>query len=384
MFDRDSDQELFEETTRRFLESEVPLSKLRGMAGTKAGYEPEYWRKGAELGWTSLVVPEDAGGGSVSGRGVIDLVLLAYEFGLHAAPGPLAPTNLVCAAIGRWGSEQHRQALLAGLLSGEQVASWATAEPGTNGALGTVTVEAKREGDSVVLSGVKEPVEAAAEAADILVTVTEGSGLSLYLVPGDAPGLTVTPLEGLDLTRRFARVELNAVKVTSGAVVGEPSGADQAVEWLSDLAIVIQVAEMVGCMQWALDTTLEWAVSRYSFGRPLASYQEIKHRFADMKTWLEGSYGIIADAASAVEDDTPDRRELVSAAKYFTGQYGSELLQDCVQLHGGIGVTFDHDLHLFLRRLITGLPLHGSPIEHAARLGGITRSKVLSHDGGRR
>jgi alkylation response protein AidB-like acyl-CoA dehydrogenase len=384
MFDRDSDQELFEETTRRFLETEVPLTKLRGMAGTKAGYEPEYWRKGAELGWTSLVVPEEAGGGSVSGHGVLDLVLLAYEFGMHAAPGPLAPTNLVAAALGRWGSEHHRQTVLAGLLSGQQVAAWATAEPGENDALGTVTVEAKRDGSSVVLSGTKQPVEAGAEAADILVTAREGSGLSLYLVPRDTPGLTVTPLEGVDLTRRFARIELNAVNVPADAVVGEASGADEAVEWLSDLALVIQLAEMVGCMQWALDTTLEWAASRYSFGRPLASYQEIKHRFADMKTWLEASHGIVSDAAAAVEGDTPDRRELVSAAKYFTGTYGSELLQDCVQLHGGIGVTFDHDLHLFLRRLITGVPLHGSPAEHAARLGKITLSRVPAPDGGRR
>ncbi len=120
MFECTADQELFEETTRRFLGSHCPLTKLRDLAGTKSGYEPDFWRQGAELGWTSLVVPEDAGGGSVSGNGVLDLVLVAYEFGLHAAPGPLGPTNVVAAALGRWGSERAAAGPLAGLLSGEQ------------------------------------------------------------------------------------------------------------------------------------------------------------------------------------------------------------------------------------------------------------------------
>ncbi len=109
-------------------------------------------------------------------------------------------------------------------------------------------------------------------------------------------------------------------------------------------------AESVGAMQTAFDMTVEWAFDRYSFGRPLASYQELKHRFADMKTWLEASHAISDAAAAAVAAGSPDAAELVSAAKAFIGQYGSELMQDCVQMHGGIGVTFEHDLHLYLRR----------------------------------
>ena len=125
---------------------------------------------------------------------------------------------------------------------------------------------------------------------------------------------------------------------------------------------------MCGAMRWAFDTTLEWALTRYSFGRPLASYQEIKHRFADMKLWLEASLAISAQAADAVDRDAANRSELVSAAKFYVGRYGVELMQDCVQMHGGIGVTFDHDLHLFLRRVVTNTPLFGTPGEHAARL----------------
>jgi len=370
MFDRSADQELFEETTRRFLEAEAPLSKARALAGTKSGFEPEYWQRGAELGWTSLVVPTDAGGGSVSEDPIADLVLLAHQFGLHAAPGPLSPTNLAAAALGRWGGTAHREAL-DGLLAGTRIISWAWSEPGRSDRLGTVRLDARRDGSSVVLNGSKGPVEAGAEATDLLVVAKEGSGFSQYLVPRDTPGLSVTRLQSLDLTRRFAQLDLEDVRVPADAVVGEPGGAEDAVAWLGDLAIVIQVAEMVGCMSWAFNTTVEWAFNRYSFGRPLASYQEIKHRFADMKTWLEGSYGIVAEAAAAFQAGSSQREELVSAAKYFVARYGAELVQDCVQIHGGIGVTFDHDLHLFLRRITTGVPLYGSPVEHAARVGRI-------------
>lgn len=375
MFDRNPDQELFQETTRRFLQSEVPLSKARALAGTKAGFEPGYWRKGAELGWTSLVVPEEAGGGSVSGEGISDVVLLAYEFGTHVAPGPLLPTNVVAAALGRWSAEQHAD-VLTGVLAGERIGAWALTEPGAGDALGQISVEATADGDHVLLSGVKSPVEAGGEATDILVVVREGAGLSQFLIPHDVPGLTVTPLQGLDLTKRFGRLEFDSVRVPAASRVGQPGQAGDAVEWLGRLAVVIQLAEMVGCMTWSLDTTLEWANQRYSFGRPLASYQEIKHRFADMKMWLEASHGIVADAAAALQAGSPQVDELVSAAKYYVGRYGPELVQDCVQLHGGIGVTFDHDLHLFLRRVTTSVPLYGAPAEHARRLGRTLRARL--------
>ncbi len=368
MFECTADQELFEETTRRFLGSNCPLTKIRDLAGTKSGYEPDFWRRGAELGWTSLVVPEDAGGGSVSGNGVLDLVLVAYEFGLHAAPGPLGPTNVVAAALGRWGRDDQQSGPLAGLLSGEQVATWATSEPPPNDGLGHISLDARTDGDSVVLSGTKMPVEAGNEADSILVTARHESGLSQFLVPHDAAGLTLTPLQGLDMTRRFARAAFDQVRVPPDTLVGEAGAAGPAIEWLTDLAVVIQLAEMVGAMQWGFDTTLEWAFNRYSFGRPLASYQEIKHRFADMKMWLEASYAITDTAARAVQEDSPNRAALVSAGKLYVGRHGGELLQDCVQLHGGIGVTFDHDLHLFLRRVTTNMPTFGSPGEHANRI----------------
>jgi len=368
MFERSTDQELFTETTRKFLETECPSSTLRDLGRTAAGYEPDLWRRGAELGWTSLVVPEAAGGGSISESGVLDLVLLAYEFGAHAAPGPLLPANVVGAALGRWGSTEQQAGPLGSILSGDSVAAWALFEPSPFDGIGQVELTATTNGGSVVLNGTKSPVEAAEQADHVLVTARHDAGLSQFLVPKDAPGVTVTPLKALDMTRRFATVQFADVDVSPDLAVGELGAAQPSVDWMIDLAVVVQLAEIVGAMQWSFDTTLDWAFNRYSFGRPLASYQEIKHRFADMKMWLEASYAITDAAARALDADAPNRSTLVSVAKSYVGRNGAELLQDCVQLHGGIGVTFDHDLHLFLRRVTTDIALFGTPAQHNVRI----------------
>jgi len=156
--------------------------------------------------------------------------------------------------------------------------------------------------------------------------------------------------------------------VPNEALVGEVGGAAEQVEHQLQLALVILNAESVGAMQTAFDMTVEWAFDRYSFGRPLASYQELKHRFADMKTWLEASHAISDAAAEAVASGAPDAGQLVSVAKAYIGDYGSELMQDCVQIHGGIGVTYEHDLHLFLRRHTLDRALFGTPAEHRERI----------------
>jgi len=145
-------------------------------------------------------------------------------------------------------------------------------------------------------------------------------------------------------------------------------GATQGHGGRQRLALVILNAEAVGAMEAAFEMTVEWAFDRYSFGRPLASYQEIKHRFADMKSWLEASHAISDAAAAAVEAHAPEASELVSVAKAYIGEYGGELLQDCVQIHGGIGVTFEHDIHLFLRRVTLNRALYGTPADHRQRI----------------
>jgi alkylation response protein AidB-like acyl-CoA dehydrogenase len=362
------DQEFFRDTTRKFLESECPIVTVRELAGSAAGFERDYWRQGAELGWTSLLVPEELGGGSISGSGVVDLTLVADAFGSHAAPGPLLPANVVAAALARSGSDEQQAGVLPAIIAGEVVATWAVAEPAPHDRLGDVTVTATADGDGFVLAGVKSPVEAAAESEQLLVTARTDDGPAQFLVPADTAGVTISPLNSLDLVRRYARVELDAVKVPASAAVGVPGQADADVERQLQLALVIQTAEMVGAAQTVFEFTLEWMFNRYSFGRPLASYQNLKHRFADMKMWLEASHALAAAAAREVQADTPGVQETVSAAKAYCGDYLAELVQDCVQMHGGIGVTYDHDIHLYLRRVTVDRVTHGSPADHRQRI----------------
>jgi alkylation response protein AidB-like acyl-CoA dehydrogenase len=363
-----SDQEFFAETTRKFLEDKTPVSELRAKRNDAAGFDPSYWTQGAELGWTSLLVSEEDGGGSISGRPLADLMLVAFEFGNHAAPGPLVPASIVAGALSRAGSAEQKAGPLAEILSGEAIGTWAYAEPRPNDGFGTVTVTAEVDGGNVRLNGVKAPVESAAQAQYVLVTARTGEGLTQVLVPTDAAGVTITPMKSVGLTRHFAKVSLDNVELPASAVVGEVGGAAGDVDWQTQVAILLELNEMVGAMDRAFKMTHEWSFDRYSFGRPLASYQELKHRFADMKLWLEASHAITDGATKAVEDGDPEAWDLLSAAKAYVGHYGPELMHDCVQMHGGIGVTFEHDMHLYLRRVVLGSRLHGSVGDHRERL----------------
>ncbi len=366
LLDLTDDQEFFRETTARFLDEQVPTAELRRRRDDPAGFDPSYWQRGADLGWTSLLVGEEDGGGTISGHGVIDLTLVAYEFGRHGAPGPLVPTNIVAAALGTAGGEAQAS-VLADLLSGASIATWCYEEPGRR-PLGEVSLDIRVDGDHIVLDGVKRPVESAAQAHHLLVTGRTDGGLTQALVPASAPGVSVTPLRTVDLTRRFCSVRFDGVRLPIEAVIGEVGGAAGEAERQLELAVALHCAETVGAMQQGFDMTVDWAFDRYSFGRPLASYQALKHRFADMKTWLEAGHAVSDGAAAAADARTADAGELASAAKAFLGDYGTELLQDCVQLHGGIGLTFEHDLHVFLRRVTLNRVLFGTPGDHRQRL----------------
>ncbi len=362
-----SDQELLRDTTSRFLGDRVPLSALRKLRDDPAGFEPSYWTQGAELGWTMLLVGEDDGGGSVSGNGAADLALIAYEFGKHAAPGPLADCNLVAAALAGQGGALQVQAL-GEILTGAAIASVALgAAPWQRASEATVRIT--RDGDDVIIDGAVRPVESALQAKYLLVSGISDGGPTQVLVSADAPGITIKALKGLDVTRRFASVTLERVRVPVSALVGEFGGAADTLRRQIDLAAVILTAEAVGAMDAAFEMTVDWAFDRYTFGRALASYQALKHRFADMKSWLEASHAASDAAAIAIGTGAEGGGEIASAAKAYIGQYGAELVQDCVQLHGGIGVTYEHDLHFFLRRVTLDRLLYGTPADHRRLLG---------------
>jgi alkylation response protein AidB-like acyl-CoA dehydrogenase len=366
--DLTADQELFVETTRRFLEAECPIVEVRRLHDAEVSFERDYWRKGAELGWTATLVPEDAGGGSVSGAGLLDLALVAEEMGRLVSPGPLVPVNVVADAIGRSGSAEQRDAVLGALVTGDSVASWAFAEPsGTWDAAGVTLTATERDGNWV-LDGTKTFVQDAAASEWFLVTTRTGGGLTQFLVPASTAGVTVTPLGSLDFTRQFGRVDFDGVTMSADAVVGAVGGAGDDVEHQLQVALVLQNAETVGATTTVLDFTLEYAKDRIAFGRPIGSYQALKHRFADMRTWLEACHATATASARAVQAGADDAAELVTVAKAYIADRCPAIIQDCVQLHGGIGVTWEHDLHLYLRRVAQNAALYGSASEHRERL----------------
>jgi len=362
------DQQFFQETTRKFLEQEAPIATVRALADDPAGFDRAWWARGAELGWTSFLVPEADGGGSLSGAGVLDLAIVAEEMGRLVSPGPLVPTNVVAMAVADGGSAELRARVLPELVAGSVVAAWCTGSVG-GAALGAhVSVRAEPDGDGFVLGGVAAPVEAGGQADELLVTADTGGGLSQFLVPRATAGVSIEAMESVDLVRRFATVRFDAVGVTRGQLVGALGSAAAAVERQLQVAIVLQCAETVGALDRVLEMTLEYLGDRTSFGRPLASYQAIKHRFADMKMWLEASHGVAELAARAVQDGARDAAAIVSAAASYVGEHATETVQECTQLHGGIGVTWEHDLHLYLRRITLDRNLLGTPSQHREHL----------------
>jgi alkylation response protein AidB-like acyl-CoA dehydrogenase len=358
------DQELLRDTTRKFLHATVPLTAVRALAENPAGFDRGWWRRGAELGWTSLLVDERRGGGSISGAGLRDLALIAEEMGAMVSPGPLIATNVVAQTLSRDASEELASHVLPGLVSGESVAAWCVAEPGREITPDGMTLRARRDGAEFVLDGVKRPVDTGGQADWLLVTAVASEGLSQFLVPASAPGLRITPLRGLDLVRKHAKVEFDGVRVPSSAAVGEVGGASIAFELQLQTTLLLQCAEMVGATDRVFDFTVQYAFDRSSFGRALASYQALKHRFADMKLWLESAHAITVDATIAVQDGAPDAGEVARIAKAYVAERCPELIQDCIQMHGGIGVTWEHDLHLYLRRVVLHRQTYGDPIQH--------------------
>ena len=376
------DQQFFQETTRKFLEQEAPITAVRALADTADGFDRGWWARGAELGWTSFLVPEADGGGSLSGEGLLDLVIVAEEMGRLVSPGPLAPTNVVAAAVAHGGSPDLRARVLPGIVAGEIVGAWCIAGPGGGWDAAGVAITATRDGDDFVLEGIATPVEAAAQADELLVTARTAGGLTQFVVPAGTSGVAIEALDSADLVRRFAAVRFDGVRVPSALVVGDVDAAAAAVERQLQLAIVLQCAETVGALDRVVEFTLEYLADRSSFGRPLASYQAIKHRFADMKMWLEAAHGVTELAARAVHDDDPEAPEIVSAAASYLGDHATELVHECTQLHGGIGVTWEHDLHLYLRRVTVDRNLHGTPAQHRERIAALLLADEPEDDRG--
>jgi alkylation response protein AidB-like acyl-CoA dehydrogenase len=369
--DANPERLLFASTTQSFLEKEASLSRLRELHAAGIPFEPDWWRRAAELGWTSLLVPETLGGGSVSGDGVADLALVAELIGKTVAPGPLHPVSTVLAGL--VDAPENHEATIESLVSGEVVASWAVYEPGKPWAPSHATVTATSTETGFRIDGVKDRVEAGAESAVFLVTAQADGAVRQFLVPADAPGTRVEPQRSIDMVKSYARIHFDGVEVDTSAAVGSVDQTADLIKRQSQIAQVLQCAEVVGILDTVLGFTIQWGLDRHSFGRPLASYQALKHKYADLKIWFEACRATTNAAVAAVAARSPGADMAVSVAKSYVGEHAPGMLQDCVQLHGGIGVTWEHDLHLFLRRVTLYRSMFGTPEDHNLRVYDLTK-----------
>jgi alkylation response protein AidB-like acyl-CoA dehydrogenase len=367
---------LFASTTQAFLQKEVPLSRVRELHAAGVSFEQAWWQRAAELGWTGLLVPDELGGGSVSGNGVADLAMVAEQLGKTVAPGPLYPVSTVLAGLVDCAECSSHADTIETLVSGDTVASWAVYEPGQAWAPHEPSVTAtlinskthSKTGSGYRIDGVKDRVEAGAQSGLLLVVVRGDDGVRQLLVPTGAPGVRIEPQQSIDLVKQYARVYFDGVHVEHSAAVGSAAETAGLIDRQSQIAQVLQCAEVVGILQTVFDFTVGWALNRHTFGRPLASYQALKHRFADMKMWLEACRATTAAAVAGIAARSPEAGLSASIAKSYVGEMAPEIVQGCIQMHGGIGVTWEHDLHLYLRRVALYRSMFGTPEEHNLRV----------------
>jgi alkylation response protein AidB-like acyl-CoA dehydrogenase len=369
--DANPERILFASTTQSFLEKEASLSRLRELHAAGTPFEAEWWRRAAELGWTSLLVPEELGGGSVSGDGVGDLALVAELIGRTVAPGPLHPVSTVLAGLVE-APENHEEAIES-LVSGAVVGSWAVYEPGKSWPPVDVGVTATPTASGFRLDGVKDRVEAGAESGVLLAVARCEGAVRQFLVPTDAPGVRMASQRSIDMVKSYARVHFDGVEVDASAAVGSAEHTPALIARQSQIAQVLQCAEVVGILDTVLAFTIQWGLDRHSFGRPLASYQALKHKYADLKIWFEACRATTNAAVAEVAARSPGAEMAVSVAKSYVGEHAPGMLQDCVQLHGGIGVTWEHDLHLYLRRVTLYRSMFGTPEDHNLRVYDLTK-----------
>jgi alkylation response protein AidB-like acyl-CoA dehydrogenase len=354
------DLDILRTATSRFVQKEWPVDSLRAAADGGPAFGSGYLQRAAELGWFAALAPEEYGGGSISGSGLLDAAVIAVERGRWLQPGPFVPMNVVVAALAREGSRQQRAEVLPGLIAGTAIATWAAPGPGH----GWETAEAirwSRVPGGYRLTGTAAVVQDADRADYLLVTAGSGNGPRQFLLPAQTAGLSVRRLSGIDPSRSFCEVLLDAA-VPDDALVGAADDASAAVERQLQIACVLTAAEMLGAMEQDFNLALQYAKDRIAFGRPIGSFQAVKHLLADTSLLLEASR-VLCDAA--VRADSPD---LASAAKAYVGDSALELGQNCFQVFAGIGFTWEHDQHFYLRRLTMDAALYGDAAWHRRRL----------------
>jgi alkylation response protein AidB-like acyl-CoA dehydrogenase len=358
-FELDAEQAMLRAAARDLL---ADHTSARAAAMRTGDVDPAFWRLAVESGWPGLGLPEECGG---AGQGLVELALVAEEVGRAAAAGPYLPTVLVGRALTR---ADGMGAVLAALAAGDAWATWAFAEPDMPWSLDGIAATARTDGDSVVLDGVKIAVQDADGAGWLLVTARHDGVPTSFLVDRHSAGITVRRCEVLDLTRGFHEVRLDGVRVAADRRL--PGGAD-AMRRLLDDAAVLLAAETLGVLDRMLEMTTEYMKVRVQFDRPLGTFQAVKHACADMALLVHGVRAATWYAAMAVDADARDAERAACVAASYSSAAAGDVAGTALQLHGGIGFTWEHDLHLYLRRATVDGMLYGDATSHRDRLCGL-------------
>jgi alkylation response protein AidB-like acyl-CoA dehydrogenase len=346
------EQELLRKTAREFLEAECPVTYARQMMEDERGYLPEKWQQMADLGWMGLIFPERFGG---SGLDMVDLVVVLEEMGRVVLPGPYFPTVLLGGiAISLAGSEEQQQRYLPGICSGAQRATLAWLEESGRWDSAGIALPARRDCDAFVLEGTKLFVHDAHNADWMVVparTSGEGDrGVTLMIVESDQAGLRTRVMKTMDQTRKLCEVTFEAVRVPQQRVLGAVDAGWPLLERVADRAKVGLCAEMCGGMEKVLDMSVSYAKVREQFGRPIGSFQAIQHKCANMLVQLESSKSATYYAAWAVANEVPEAHLAACMAKAYASDAYRMVSGEGIQIHGGIGFTWEHDMHLYFKR----------------------------------
>ncbi len=359
------EQEELRRTVRQFLEAKSPETEVRRLMETTEGYDPAVWKQmGQELGLQSLAIPEEFGG---QGFTFIELGIVLEEMGRVLLCAPYYSSVVLAAnAILNAGTEAQKRALLPGIASGDTIATLAFTEPNGKWDVTGITLEATGSGSNYTLSGEKMFV-LDGHVADTIVVVarTAGStgtdGISFFTVRGDADGLTRTPLSTMDMTRKQAKLEFANV---AAEPLGELGGGWAAYSKTLDQAAVALANEMMGGAQFVLDMSVQYAKDRVQFGRPIGSFQAIKHKCADMLLEVESGKSAAYYASWAAAEDNDELPVVAALAKAYCSEAYFHTTAENIQIHGGIGFTWEHPAHLYFKRAKSSEIFLGDPTYH--------------------
>jgi alkylation response protein AidB-like acyl-CoA dehydrogenase len=345
------EQEMLRQSARGLLEKECPGTAVRRLMDDERGYDPDLWRKFAELGWLGMVIPEEFGGAGLS---YVDLVLVLEEMGAVVLPSPFIWTLMFAEAIDRAGGANQKKQFLPAIAEGKLIATIAWQEPSGSWSPGGIAMTAKADGGGFVLDGVKLFVNDGHIADYYLVAArvggSGGDGITLFAIDAQRAGLTVTPLKTMDQTRKLSELKFTGVKATAADVVGVAGAGWKTLSEVLDRGKVMLAAEMMGGAQHVLDMTVDYAKVRVQFGRPIGSFQAVQHKCANMMVDIEGAKSAVYYASWAVSNDHPEAALSASVAKAAASDAYRRVSSEGIQLHGGIGFTWDHDLHLYFKR----------------------------------